>query len=43
MPSPKKITGFKTAVVLPDIQIGYCESEQGLEPFHDIAAVDVAK
>ena len=47
LPTPKaktkKATGFKTAVVPPDIQIGYYRNRDGsLEPTHDEKALDVA-
>ncbi len=47
LPTPKakakKVTGFKTAVVPPDIQIGYYRNRDGsLEPTHDEKALDVA-
>lgn len=39
----KKLDGFKTAVVLPDIQIGYYWSATGdLVPTHDEAALSIA-
>jgi len=47
LPTPKvktkKATNFKTAVVPPDIQIGYYRNRDGsLEPTHDEKALDVA-
>lgn len=47
LPTPKakvkKATGFKTAIVPPDIQIGYYRNRDGsLEPTHDEKALDVA-
>lgn len=39
---PKKPTGFKTAVIPPDIQIGYFRNRDGeLEPTHDEKALDI--
>lgn len=41
--TPKNATGWKTAVVFPDPQIGYRKYDDGtLDPFHDEAAMDVA-
>jgi len=41
--SPALIGGWKTAVILPDPQIGYRQFEDtGLDPFHDEAAMNVA-
>jgi predicted phosphodiesterase len=38
-----KTTGYKTAVIFPDIQIGYFRNQAGnLEPTHDEKAVDIA-
>ena len=38
-----KATGWKTAVILPDIQFGYRRLLDGtLDPFHDERAVDIA-
>jgi len=47
LPTPKvktkKATNFKTAIVPPDIQIGYYRNRDGsLEPTHDEKALDVA-
>lgn len=45
VPKRKKIasSGWKTAVVLPDPQIGFRRLQDGtLDPFHDLAALDVA-
>ncbi len=40
---PKKANGWRTAVILPDTQIGYRRYESGeLDPFHDEAAMAVA-
>lgn len=40
---PKQATGFKTCVVVPDIQIGYYRAQHGsLEPTHDEDAISVA-
>lgn len=38
----KAKTGWKTAVILPDPQIGYRRLSDGLDPFHDEAAMNVA-
>lgn len=39
----KKSTGFQTAVIVPDIQIGFYRGVEGnLEPTHDEAAMSVA-
>ena len=39
---PNKQTGFKTAVIPPDIQIGYFRNKEGkLEPTHDEKALDI--
>ena len=39
---PKVAGGFKTAVIPPDIQIGYFRNRDGkLEPTHDESAIDV--
>ena len=39
---PKSSNGFKTAVVPPDIQIGYFRNREGnLEPTHDEKALDI--
>jgi len=41
--TPALIGGWKTAVILPDPQIGYRNFEDtGLDPFHDEAAMNVA-
>lgn len=40
--TPALISGWDTAVVLPDPQIGFRQFEDGLDPFHDDAAMDVA-
>lgn len=41
--TPALIGGWKTAVVLPDPQIGYRQFDDvGLDPFHDEAAMNVA-
>lgn len=38
-----KATGWKTAVILPDIQFGYRRLNDGtLDPFHDERALDIA-
>jgi predicted phosphodiesterase len=43
IPTPKNAMGWKTAVVLPDTQIGFRQFEDGtLDPFHDVHAMDVA-
>lgn len=45
LPTPKvkpKKSDFNTCVVLPDMQIGYYRSENGLEPTHDEHALDIA-
>jgi len=40
---PLKNSGWKTAVILPDPQIGFRRFEDStLDPFHDLAAMDVA-
>lgn len=40
---PKAATGWKTAAILPDIQIGYFRSHNNdLEPIHDEQAITVA-
>jgi predicted phosphodiesterase len=40
---PAKKSDWKTAIVLPDPQIGYRAFDDGtLDPFHDLAAMDVA-
>lgn len=41
-PRPQRTDGWKTAVILPDPQIGYREVNDELDPFHDEAAIDVA-
>jgi hypothetical protein len=42
-PAPRKSTGWGTAVVLPDMQIGYFrDANGGLEPTHDEDAIAVA-
>ncbi len=39
----EKTTGFKKAVILPDVQIGFRMMRDGsLDPFHDDRAIDVA-
>jgi len=39
---PKAATGFKTAIIPPDIQIGYFRNRDGeLEPTHDEKALDI--
>jgi predicted phosphodiesterase len=40
--TPALIGGWETAVILPDPQIGFRQFEDGLDPFHDDAAMDVA-
>ena len=41
--APKALTGWETAVILPDIQAGYFRSASGdLEPIHDEAALTIA-
>jgi len=41
--TPAVVGGWKTAVILPDPQIGYRQFEDtGLDPFHDEKAIDVA-
>lgn len=40
--TPALIGGWETAVILPDPQIGFRQFEEGLDPFHDDAAMDVA-
>lgn len=40
--APALIGGWETAVCLPDPQIGYRSFEDGLDPFHDEAAMDIA-
>ena len=47
LPTPKvraeKTVGYKTCVVLPDMQIGYFRGKNGnLEPTHDERAIDIA-
>jgi predicted phosphodiesterase len=37
-----RLKGMKTAVVLPDMQIGYYQGHGGLVPTHDETAIDVA-
>lgn len=39
---PALLNGWKTAVILPDPQIGYRNIGGELDPFHDEAAMDVA-
>src|SRR5262245_12353273 len=38
----KKMEGWETAVVFPDIQAGYFRGPDGLEPTHDEGALSVA-
>lgn len=40
--TPALIGGWETAVILPDPQIGFRQFDDGLDPFHDDAAMDVA-
>jgi UDP-2,3-diacylglucosamine pyrophosphatase LpxH len=40
--SPAHLRGWKTAVILPDPQFGYRALPEGLDPFHDDRAIDVA-
>lgn len=40
--APALIGGWETAVCLPDPQIGFRQFEEGLDPFHDDAAMDIA-
>lgn len=40
--TPALVGGWETAVVLPDPQIGFRRFEEGLDPFHDDRALDVA-
>jgi hypothetical protein len=40
--APSLISSWKTAVVLPDPQIGFRLFEEGLDPFHDDGAMNVA-
>lgn len=47
LPAPKvhteKTDGYKTCVILPDMQIGYFRGKSGnLEPTHDERAIDIA-
>ena len=39
---PVRTTTWQPHVILPDMQIGYYRSHDGLEPTHDPAAIDVA-
>lgn len=41
-PVPRRSSEWKTAVILPDPQIGYRSFEDVLDPFHDEQAMDVA-
>lgn len=40
---PRRATGWRTAVILPDQQIGYRSLPDRLQPFHDPRALDVAE
>ena len=40
--APSLIGGWETAVCLPDPQIGFRQFDDGLDPFHDDGAMDVA-
>lgn len=43
VPEPLNPTGYETAIVLPDMQIGFRQYEDGtLDPFHDVKAISVA-
>lgn len=43
VPNPVRNSGWKTAVILPDPQIGYRRLADGtLDPFHDARALDIA-
>lgn len=41
-PRPSRDTSWRTAVILPDPQIGYRAFDGGLDPFHDERAMDLA-
>ena len=41
-PAVSDTTGYKTAVILPDMQIGYYRGPAGLEPTHDEEALSIA-
>lgn len=40
--TPALLSGWKTAVILPDPQFGYRDVDGVLDPFHDADAIDVA-
>lgn len=41
-PAKKSTDGWQTAVILPDPQIGYRQFPEGLDPFHDEKALQLA-